>query len=102
MNDDILVGWTPVLLDIGGQPANTLGYKIWDMSGATPVEVADVTDSPHTLVGYVDDPTRTYSFAVAAYNVQGEGPMSSTIVASAPSASIPAQVAGVTVTIIPK
>ena len=102
MNDDIVITWTPVVLDIGGQPANVLGYKIWDMSSGTPVEAADVPSGPHTLVGYVADATLTYSFAVSAYNAQGEGLMSTTIVAALPTASIPEQVTGVTVTIIPK
>jgi len=103
MNDDILVSWLPVTQDIGGQPANVLGYKIWDMrDAAAPVQVADVAESPHTLVGFVDDTTVLYSFAVNAYNAIGDGPLSSTVVATAPSASVPEQVLGVSATIIPK
>ena len=103
MNDDILVSWLPVDLDIGGQPANVLGYKIWDMrDSAAPVQVADVTESPHTLLGFVDDTTVLYTLAVSAYNAEGDGPLSATVVAAAPSASVPAQVLGVSATITPK
>ena len=101
MNDDLLVSWNEVLLDIGGQPANIIGYKIYDMTG-TPTEVADVTASPHTLVGYITDPAATYPVAVAAYNSAGEGPMSATVVPNAPAQSVPEMVQGITATIIPK
>jgi len=103
MNDDILVTWDPVTLDIGGQPANVLGYRVYDTT-LPEAPIADV-EAPlvdATLVGYVDDPTKTYSFSVAAYNLVGEGPKSVAVVASPPTASIPEQVTGVTVTIVPK
>lgn len=102
MNDDIVVTWDPVTLDIGGQPANVQGYRIYDTALPPEVPIADTTDNPHTLVGYVDDPTKTYSFAVTAYNAEGEGLKSVAVVAASPSASIPEQVTGVTVTIAPK
>jgi len=103
MNDDIFVSWNSVALDIGGQPANVLGYKIWDMRELTaPVQVADVVGVSHTLLGFVDDTTALYPLAVSAYNAIGDGPMSATIVAAAPSASVPEQVTGVSATIIPK
>jgi len=74
MNDDILVSWVAVTQDIGGQPANVLGYKIWDMRDV-PVQVADVTSGEsHTLVGFVDDPAALYPIAVSAYNAEGDGP----------------------------
>jgi hypothetical protein len=101
MNDDLLVSWDDVLLDIGGQPANVIGYKIYDMTGS-PTEVADVTASPHTLVGYISDPAAVYPIAVAAYNSAGVGPMSQTVIPSAPDQSVPEMVQGVTATIIPK
>ena len=101
MNDDLLVNWNEVLLDIGGQPANVIGYKIYDMTGA-PTEVADVTAPPHTLVGYISDPSTVYPIAVAAYNAAGTGPMSQTVIPSTPEQSVPEMVQGVTATILPK
>ena len=102
MNDDLLVSWTPVAQDIGGQPANVLGYKIYAVNAGVYTELADVPSSPHTLVGYVSDPTQSYPVAVAAYNSVGEGPVSATVVPSPPAQSVPSMVQGVTATIIPK
>ena len=104
MNDDLLVSWNLVGLDIGGQPANVLGYHIYDMTDlSAPVQVADETGgTTHTLVGFVTDPTAIYPVAVAAYNAIGEGPMSTIVIPSPPSASVPGQVTGVTATIVPK
>lgn len=102
MNDDLFLDWTPVTLDIGGQPANVQGYRIYDMSGASPSLVADVSSGPTTLVGYVTDPNAQYPVSVSAYNSAGEGPLSSTVVPSPPSQSVPSQVTGLSATIIPK
>lgn len=103
MNDDLVVSWNPVLTDIGGQPANVLGYKVFDMvDPAAPVEVADVPGVTVTLVGYVTDPAATYPVAVLAYNAVGDGPMSAIVTPGFPSASVPSQVVGVIATIVPK
>ncbi len=103
MNDDLLVSWNSVALDIGGQPANVLGYKVFDMANpSAPVEVADVVGLSATLVGYVQDPATQYPIAVSAYNAIGDGPLSITVVPGAPNPSVPERVSGVTATILPK
>lgn len=102
MNDDLLVSWDPVGLDLGGQPANVIGYRIYDMTGGTPFLLADVTSSPHTIPGHIVDPSLPYPVAVAAYNSVGEGEMSDTVVPGPPSQSVPSKVLGVTAAIIPK
>jgi len=105
MNDDLLVGWIATSLDLGGQPANVLGYKIWDMTDPlNPVLAAD-TLSPitgYTLVGFVLDPNNPPPISVSAYNVQGDGARSATVIAGLPSLSVPEAVQGVTAVIIPK
>jgi len=103
MNDDLQVDWIAVTLDIGGQPANVLGYKIWDMTDPlVPAEVDDVTTTSSLLVGFVSDPNNAPPIAVSAYNAEGDGARSATVIASPPSASVPEQVGGVTAVIIPK
>ena len=103
MNDDLLVAWLVTLLDIGGQPANVLGYKIWDMTDPlVPVEVADVTGTEYLLVDFVADPNNPPPVAVSAYNAQGDGARSATVIASAPNPSVPEAVQGVSATIVPK
>lgn len=103
MNDDLLVSWNAVSLDIGGQSANILGYKVWDMADSlVPVEVADVSVLTATLVDFVSDPNSPRPIAVSAYNAQGDGARSATVIASAPNPSVPEAVQGVTAVIIPK
>jgi len=104
-NEELAVTWAEVAVDIGGQPAQVQGYRIYDMTDpAAPFLAAEVRApaSSHTLVGYVEDANNPPPIAVAAYNSVGEGARSQTVVASAPSLSVPSQVTGVTVTIIPK
>lgn len=103
MNDNLLVSWNPVPLDIGGQPANILGYKVWDMSDPlVPAEVADVLGLTVTLVDFVADPNNPSPIAVSAYNAQGDGARSSTVTAGVPTPSVPEAVQGVTAAILPK
>ncbi len=101
MNDDLLVSWTPVTLDIGGQPANVAGYRVYDMNGGQTL-LADVPSGPTTIVGHIVDPNEAYPVAVAAYNAVGEGPLSTAVITSPPTQSVPEMVQGVTATIIPK
>ena len=103
VNDDLLVSWDAQALDIGGQPSNVLGYKIYDMRSA-PVEIADVA-APLTsqlIVGFIGDPSLPHPVAVSAYNAVGEGEMSDVVVAGPPAASVPAKVMGVQAVIVPK
>lgn len=102
--DDLRVDWLPVTQDIGGQPANVLGYRIYDLTNpASPELKADAgLVTSFLLVDYITDPLVQYPVAVAAYNSVGEGPLSVTVVPGSPAASVPEQVQGVQATIIPK
>ncbi len=104
MNDDLQISWNPASLDIGGLPAQTLGYKIWNMSDPlNPAEVADVNDGSTTvtLTGFVTDPINPPPIAVSAYNSIGDGARSATVIASPPGRSVPETVTGVTAIVIP-
>ena len=104
MFDDLRVDWLPVNQDIGGQPANVLGYKIFDLTN--PVSPSLIVDAglvtSFLIVDHVKDPLVQYPVAVLAYNAIGDGPLSITVVPGSPSASVPEQVQGVQATIIPK
>ncbi len=103
--EDLLVSWSPVTLDIGSQPANVLGYKIWNMTDPlNPVEAADVLApaTSHLIVDFVDIPSSPPPIAVSAYNTEGDGARSSTVVARPPSQSVPEAVQGVTAVVVPK
>ena len=103
MNDDLLVSWNAVALDIGSQPAAILGYKVWDMTDPlVPVEVADVRSLITALDDFVSDPNNPPPIAVSAYNAQGDGARSATVTAVLPNPSVPEAVQGVTAVIIPK
>ena len=103
--EDLLIGWLATALDIGGQPANVQGYKIWDMTDPlNPVEAQNVP-APATaflLVDFVTDPNNAPPIAVSAYNAQGDGARSATVIASAPAPSVPEAVQGVTAVVVPK
>ncbi len=103
MSYDLQVGWLEVTQDKYGQPANTLGYKVWDMTDdQNPVEKADVPDLTATLVDFVADPDNAPPVAVCAYNAEGDGTRSDAVIADPPGPAVPAAVQGVTATILPK
>lgn len=98
MNEDLFVSWDEVTRDIGGLITKPSGYKIY----ADGVEVADVSGTSHTLVGFIADITALPSISVSAYNPSGEGERSEAVIPAPPDASVPEKVTGVTATIIPK
>ena len=105
MNDDLQVSWLETLLDIGGQPAEVQGYRVWDMTAPlNPVELAEVfaPTLTVTLEGIVADPNNPPPVAVSAYNAIGDGARSATVIAGLPSLSVPEAVSGVSAVILPK
>lgn len=104
MADDVRIQWTPPILTRLGNPANVLGFKVYERLPGDVVQLAqDVQDPAATEITLLDYATelRVYEFAVAAYNAAGDGPLSP-FGSDAPDADVPARMGVPTVSVIPK